>query len=328
MHDAAALTKPTVRHEQEEETMSDTLAKPTAKSSKNIRSVLKGILPPLTMPFDARGEVVYSAFGEVVDMAVDRGVGGIVVGGSTGEGHTLDRDEFTKIMHASHDALRGRRAFVVGLIVNSTREAVERLKPLKGLQIDALQITPVHYLFKPDAEHTIEHFRTIYEETGIPILIYNVIPWNYLSAEMMLRIMREVPGVVGMKQSSGDLKSVSDLLGGVTEDNIVLTGIDALLYPSFALGAHGAITALTAAIPGVCVKLWNYVQEGDHAAALDLHNRINGLWNALNHDNLPACVKYIQHRQGVGMFAARAPMQPVSEDQKAKIDRALKNLPL
>lgn len=294
----------------------------------NIRTVLSGILPPLAMPFDKKGDVVYSALGEQIDHAVASGVGGIVVGGSTGEGHTLDRDEFARIMHESHKALGGRKAFLAGLIVNSTREAIERVKMLKGLKIDALQITPVHYLFKPDAEHTIQHFRAIYEETRIPILIYNVIPWNYLSAEMMLRIMREVPGVVGMKQSSGDLKSVSDLLAGAAENNVVLSGIDALLYPAFALGAHGAITALTAAVPGVCVQLWNAVRAGDHATGLDLHKRLNALWNVMSHDNLPACVKYVQHRQGLGFHAPRAPMQPVTDAQKAAIDKALSALPL
>lgn len=294
----------------------------------NPRATLRGILPPLAMPFDKSGEIVYSALGEQIDHAIEKGVGGIVVGGSTGEGHTLDRDEFAKMAHESHKAVQGRGAFVVGLIVNSTREAVERVKMLEGLDIAALQITPVHYLFKPDAERTIEHFRTIYEETGIPILIYNVIPWNYLSVDMMLRIMREVPGVVGMKQSSGDLKSVSDLVAGAAENNVVLSGIDALLYPAFALGAHGAITALTAAVPGVCVQLWNAVQAGDHRTALDLHKRLNALWNVITHDNLPACVKYIQHRQGLGFHLPRAPMQQVSDDQKAAMDKALSGLPL
>jgi 4-hydroxy-tetrahydrodipicolinate synthase len=294
----------------------------------NPRATLRGILPPLAMPFDKSGEIVYSALGEQIDHAIGKGVSGIVVGGSTGEGHTLDRDEFAKMAHESHKAVDGRGAFVVGLIVNSTREAIERVKMLKGLDIAALQITPVHYLFKPDAERTIEHFRTIYEETGIPILIYNVIPWNYLSADMMLRIMREVPGVVGMKQSSGDLKSVSDLVAGAAENNVVLSGIDALLYPAFALGAHGAITALTAAVPGVCVQLWNAVQAGDHETALDLHKRLNALWNVISHDNLPACVKYIQHRQGLGFHLPRAPMQQVSDDQKAALDKALSGLPL
>jgi len=290
--------------------------------------MLRGILPPLAMPFDKQGDVVHSALAEQIDHAVASGVSGIVVGGSTGEGHTLDRDEFARIMHESHKALAGRRAFVVGLIVNSTREAIERVRLLKGLGIAALQVTPVHYLFKPDAERTIEHFRTIHAETGIPILIYNVVPWNYLSVDMMLRIMREVPGVIGMKQSSGDLKSVSDLLAEAAENNVVLTGIDALLYPAFALGAHGAITALTAAVPGICVQLWNAVQAGDHRTALNLHKRLNALWNVMSHDNLPACVKYVQHRQGLGFHLPRAPMQPVTDGQMAAIDKALSALPL
>src|SRR5690606_38626629 len=118
----------------------------------------------------------------------------------------------------------------------STREAIDRVKALGGIRIDALQVTPVHYLFKPDLEATIEHFRAIWEETQIPILIYNVIPWNYLSVDAMLTIMDRVPGVVGMKQSSGDLKSVSDLLLRARPENLVMTGIDALLYPAFSLG--------------------------------------------------------------------------------------------
>nr|WP_311968949.1 dihydrodipicolinate synthase family protein [Bradyrhizobium diazoefficiens] len=301
------------------------LEKPKVKAT-NLRDVLTGILPPFTMPFDRHGEIVFSAIKEQVDFAIDKGVNGIVVGGSTGEGHTLGAEEFTKVMRASHDALGGRKPFIVGLIVNSTREAIERMRALRDLDIAALQITPVHYLFKPSAENTVEHFRAIYEETGIPILIYNVIPWNYLSVELMLRVMREVPGVVGMKQSSGDLKSVSDLMGSVSPNNIVLSGIDALLYPSFALGAHGAISALTAALPGTCVKLWNAVSAKDHDTALDIHNKLNKLWNVLRHDNLPACVKYIQHRQGLGLFYPRAPMDEVSDEQKKTIDQALKSL--
>ncbi len=293
-----------------------------------LRQSLTGILPPTTMPFDQNGELVLSALCEQMDFVVEQGAHGVVAGGSTGEGHTLSFDEFVRAMHATHDALGGRKPFVVGLIVNSTREAIERVKALQGLNIAALQITPVHYLFKPSAEGTIGHFRSIYDATGIPVLIYNVIPWNYLSVELMLRIMREVPGVIGMKQSGGDIKSVSDLVQQSDPRNLVLTGVDALLYPAFALGAHGAISALTAAVPGVCVKMWDAVRRGDHATALDIHRRLATLWNVVPHDVLPACTKYIQHRQGLGFYYPRAPMDHVSEPLKAAIDKALTNLPL
>ena len=295
----------------------------TNQIALKLRNTLTGILPPLSMPFDADGNLVRGALKAQVDFMVESGVRGIVVGGSTGEGHTLSASEFTEAMIEAHDANAGRVPFVVGLIVQSTREAIDRVKALGDLKIDALQVTPVHYLFKPGREATIEHFRAIWEATKVPILIYNVIPWNYLSIDDMLAIMDAVPGVVGMKQSSGDVKSVSDLMLRSRPENIVLTGIDALLYPSFALGAHGAISALTCAVPGVTVKLFNAVQAGDHKTAKDIHFRLNALWNALRHDNLPACVKYIQHRQGLPMFHPRAPMERVTDEQKKAIDAAL-----
>lgn len=306
----------------------DTLASAKPATQADPQSRLGGILPPLAMPFDDKGAIVYSAVREQIDLMVAQGVNGVVVGGSTGEGHTLDRDEFARVMQEAHAAVAGRVPLIAGLIVNSTQEAVTRARMLEGLNIAAMQITPVHYLFKPDDDSTVGHFRTIHREIGIPILIYNVIPWNYLSVELMLRIMREVPGVIGMKQSSGDLKSVSDLLAGADPRNVVLTGVDALLYPAFALGAHGSISALTAAVPGVCVQLWNAVKADDHAGALDLHRRLGGLWNAMTHDNLPACVKYVQHRQGLPMWPPRAPMQRVSAAQREAIDRAMTKLPL
>ena len=289
---------------------------------------LQGILPPITMPFDDGGALVSSGLKEQIDFIVEAGAHGVVAGGSTGEGHTLSGQEFAEAMTAAHDAVASRVPFLAGLIVNSTVEAIERARMLEGLNVAALQVTPVHYLFKPGAEATVEHFRTICDETGLPVIIYNVIPWNYLDVDLMLRIMEEVPGVIGMKQSSGDLKSVSDLLLRCNSKNVVLTGIDALLYPGFSLGAHGAISALTSAVPSVTVKLWNAVRAGDHEQARDLHFRLNALWNALRHDNLPACVKYIQHKQGLPLYQPRAPMERVTEAQRSGIDAALGALPL
>jgi 4-hydroxy-tetrahydrodipicolinate synthase len=289
----------------------------------SVRHTLTGILPPLTMPFDRRGNLVPEGLKPQVDFMVGHGVRAVVAGGSTGEGHTLSREEFLAAMNACHEAVAGRVPLVVGLIVNSTMEAIARTRLLSHLDVAALQVTPVHYLFKPGREATIEHFRAIHEETGIPVVIYNVVPWNYLSVDDMLAIMEAVPGVVGMKQSGGDLKSVSDLLLRSRTENLVLTGVDALLYGAFSIGCHGAISALTAALPQVTGRLYDAVADGDHDTARDIHFKLNALWNVLRHDNLPACVKYIQHRQGLPMYGPRPPMEPVSEAQKAAIDEQL-----
>lgn len=297
----------------------------TALSAEHRRAI-SGIVPPVTSPFDKSGALQSGGFKPQIDFIMDAGARGIVVGGSTGEGHTLDRGEFATSMQAASEALAGRGGLLAGLIVNSTQEAIERIRLLDGIKVHALQVTPVHYLFKPGARATIDHFRAIADSTDIPILIYNVIQWNYLSVDLMLRIMDEVPGVVGMKQSNGDLKSVSDLLTRLKPHNLVVSGIDAMLYPAFILGTHGAITALTAAVPGAVVKLWNAVEAGNHDLAKDLHFKLGKLYNAFDHDNLPACTKYAQHRQGVPMFYPKPPMEHVSDEQKARIDQALEAL--
>ena len=291
-----------------------------------LKASLQGILPPVTMPFDAQSRLVPGAIAQQMDWTLNAGATAVVAGGSTGEGHALSDGEFKEAMTATHEAVAGRAPFLAGLIVNSTKEAIDRVRLLDGMQVDALQVTPVHYLFKPGADATVEHFRRIWEETGIPILIYNVIPWNYLSVDVMLRIMDEVPGVVGMKQSSGDLKALSDLVQRVKPDNLVLTGIDALLYSGFALGADGAISALTAALPKQTTELYKMTKAGRHDEGIALHRKLADLWNVLNHDNLPACVKYIQHVQGLPMFEPRAPMEKVSAEQRSRIDAALKPL--
>jgi len=297
-----------------------------SSTNSTLRQQLTGVLPPITMPFDMKGELVKGGLREQIDFIIKNGANGVVAGGSTGEGHTLTDAEFSSVMQEAYEATAGRVPFLAGLIVQSTRAAIERANMLKGMKVTALQVTPVHYLFKPDADATIEHFRTISDATGLPILIYNVIPWNYLSVDLMLRIMDEVPGVVGMKQSGGDLKSLSDLLLRCKPDNVVLSGVDALLYPGFCMGMHGAISALTSAVPHIVVRIQKAVEANDHKTARDLHFKLNALWNTMSHDNLPACIKYIQHLQGTRMFEPRAPMMRVTDQQKVDIKAAMKPL--
>jgi len=215
---------------------------------------------------------------------------------------------------------------VAGIIVNSTRQAVLSARDMSKLGIKGLQITPVHYLFKPDDDATIAHFRTIAGETDIPIIIYNVIPWNYLRPDLLVRLMTELPEIAGVKQSQGDMKLMADLLLATPKDKVVLSAIDALLYPSFALGAHGTIAANPAAVPGVCVRLWNAVQQGDHKLGLEIHRAMLRFWNTIAGDNLPACVKHALSRQGAPGGYPRAPMPASTPSQKAAIDRELENV--
>jgi 4-hydroxy-tetrahydrodipicolinate synthase len=287
---------------------------------------ITGIVPPLTTPFDQDGEIDEKAFRRQVRFLLDKGVHGVCVGGSTGEGHTLTRDEFRRLIEVCAEELNGRVPLVAGINANSTREAIARARAIESINVAALQITPVHYLFKPDDDATVGHFKTLSESVKQPIIIYNVVPWNYLSPALLVRIMKEQAGVIGVKQSAGDLKLMADLLLEIPDGKVVLTAVDALLYPSFALGAHGTIAANPAAAPGPCVALWNAVQRGDHVTALEIHKRLLRFWNTIVGDNLPACVKHALTLQGSPSGLPRQPMPAPTSRQKEEIAAALRPL--
>jgi len=252
-------------------------------------------------------------------------VHGLAVGGSTGEGHALSTEEVRRITAVVTEEARGRVPVIAGIITDSTASAVERGLAVKDLGVAALQVTPVHYLFRPDDDAMLKHFDTLASRTGLPIMIYNVVPWTYLSPQLLDRIIRAVPGVIGVKQSAGDMKLLADLLLLAGNNARIMSAVDALLYPSFALGAHGAIAAILTAAPKVCVDLWDAVQSGDHKHALALHEKLLPIWNAISQDNLPANVKYCQELQGRAAGLPRAPMPATSAEQAPRIRGALKN---
>jgi len=287
---------------------------------------ITGILPPLLTPFDENEDLVEEVLRQEVRFMLSKGVHGLVPGGSAGEGNTLSTDELRKIVGVVCEEAAGRVPVVAGVIVNSTRQAIERARAVADLGVSALQITPVHYIYKNDDDAMIRHFRAIYDAVGIPIIIYNVIPWNYLSVELMLRMMREVPGVFGVKQSASDMKSMADLIQRCEPHQRIYAAIDALLYPTFALAAHGAISQILSAVPGPCVKLWNLVRSGDHVRALALHGRLLKMWNTIAGDNRLAVTKYTMSLQGVPVGNPRAPLTPASAAQRQAAARALAEL--
>lgn len=287
---------------------------------------IRGIIPPATTPFDADGAIDFAAAREQVRWLLRQGVHGLAIGGSTGEGQTLEVDEFRRLIGATVEEVAGKVPVIAGIIVDSTRDAIRRGNAVKDLGVAALQVTPVHYLFRPHDEAMLAHFRALTEAAGLPVIIYNVVPWSYLSPALLCRIMREVPGVIGVKQSAGDLKLVADLLVMARPRDVILSAVDALLYPSFALGAHGSIAAILSAAPAACVELWDAVERGDHARARDLHRRLLLLWNAIAGDNLPACTKFAQTLQGCPAGFPRAPMPAASPEQQALIRAALSRL--
>ncbi len=290
---------------------------------------ISGIIPPMVTPFDADGNVDEALHRAEVRHMLAAGVHGLAVGGSTGEGHTLTTDETLRITVSTMEEVKGQIPVITGIICDSTRAAIERGRAVADLGVAALQVTPVHYLFRPDDDAMSRHFDRIAQATGIPVIIYNVVPWSYLSPALLARILQKVDGVIGVKQSASDLKALADLLLLVDSPGLrhkgvrILSAVDAFLYPSFSLGAHGAVAAILTAVPESCVAVWNAVQNGNHTRAKRLHESLLRLWNAIDHPNLPANVKTALRLQGREAGIPRAPMPQTSPEQEKEIRLAL-----
>ncbi len=285
---------------------------------------LFGVVPPMTTPFDEEEEINYELLKADIEHLVGKAkVHGLAIGGSTGEGYSLSTKELRSSMEETIDVVKGRVPVIAGIIQDSTRQVIEKAKAVQDLEVDALQITPVHYLFKPDDEMMYEYFAKIADAVDIPILIYNVVPWSYCSPELLIKMITEIDGVAGVKQSASDVKRLADLIVGLKDRGVIFTAVDALLYPSYALGAHGSIAAILTAVPELCVKQWDQVASGDYAGALDSHVKLLEIWNALAADNLPANVRYAMELQGRPGGLPRSPMPASSDEQKTAIKKAL-----
>lgn len=283
-----------------------------------------GIVPPMVTPFRHDGSIDEAALRADTRYLIETaGAHGLAVCGSTGEGHTLSTEETRLITAVVADEAAGRVPVITGIIANSTAAVIERGRAVKDLGVAALQVTPVHYLFRPDDDAMVKHFAEIVEATELPVMIYNVVPWTYLSPQLLTRIIDEVPAVIGVKQSAGDMKLLADLLIMAGDRSRIMTAVDALLYPSFVLGAVGSIAAILTAAPTLCVELWNAVQAGDHVKGRELHERLLPIWNAIFADNLPANTRFCMELQGRDGGVPRPPMPPTSEQQKGPIREAL-----
>lgn len=155
--------------------------------------MLSGIILPAVTPFDEQDEVDEQALKSVVRFLLSAGVHGLAVCGSTGEGHTLSPEETRQITSIAAEEVEGKIFIIVGIIANSTRQALQHARAVKDLPIAALMVTPPHYLFTPNEDEMFAYFRTIAEETGFSVLVYNVVPWSYLSAEALISLMAETP---------------------------------------------------------------------------------------------------------------------------------------
>lgn len=287
---------------------------------KNFRP--HGIISTVVTPFDEDGEINEEKLRAEVRYLMGASITGICACGTTGEGNALTAAESAVVCGIVVDEVGSRLPVIGGIIQNSTHEVLEYARALADVGVDALQITPTHYLWTPTDDDTVDYYATIGREIGLPIIIYNVVPWALIEPTVVSRLA-DIPEVVGIKQSGGDLHKLADLVLLCSDRISVLAAVDDLHFPAFVLGADGALAAIPTVTPHLSTALWDAVQAGDLTKARDLHEQILPIWRALDGPNQVATIKEALRLQGRDAGVARKPVSGVTPEVSARIAEAL-----
>jgi 4-hydroxy-tetrahydrodipicolinate synthase len=277
-----------------------------------------GIIPPVLTTFDADEDIDEQAMRQEIRYLLDSGVHGITAAGSSGEGEKLSIDESCELARIVIDEVDGAVPVVMGIIRDSTRDVIKYGRALREIPgLDGLQITPVHYNKPCGEEATLRYYREIGDAVQMPIIIYNVVHWNMIDVGTLVKLADE-EWVVAVKQSAGDIERLAKLLERIHKLGSplkVLSAIDTLLFPTFALGAHGSIASIVTVLPRLTVALWDACQAGDYERARELHERILPVIMLMrSYDtNRTACLKAAVEVQGRPVGLARRPEIPLSE---------------
>jgi len=287
----------------------------------------KGIIPAVLTPFNNKGEFDEEAQRENLRFLIENGVHGLMVNGSTGEAENLSREERRKNVELAVEEAGGKIPVIAGTGVPSTKVTIDLSKDAKDAGADAVMIVTPFYLI-PNEEGLIKHYKTITEKVDIPIVLYNIPQHTKVNLDSTLieKLCNEVPNIVGLKDSYGNLSQFADTIARVGDKISVLTGCDDLILPSLILGAPGAIVALANIAPKMVVELFEYAKKGEINKAKEIYFKLLPIARAIGSEyNFPAPVKEAVNLLGRKAGPPRSPITQLSTKEKEEIKKALKH---
>ncbi|MDU1904018.1 MAG: 4-hydroxy-tetrahydrodipicolinate synthase [Dysgonomonas sp.] len=288
---------------------------------------LRGVGVALITPFKDDESVDYDALNRLVDYQIQNNTDYLVVLGTTAETPTLTEDEKKKIVSFVINRVNGRIPIVLGVGGNNTKAIVNQLKEDNFDGIDAI-LSVVPYYNKPSQEGIYQHYKAIVEATKLPVILYNV-PGRTgvnMTAETTLRIANEFSNVVAIKEASGDMTQMDEIIKRKPEDFDVISGDDGITFPLITLGAIGVISVIGNAFPKEFSRMTRLALAGDYQNALTIHHSFSELFNLLFVDGNPAGVKCMLHMMGYIENRLRLPLVPTRITTFEKIRLVLNEL--
>ncbi len=292
-----------------------------------VRNIFKGLGIALITPFCKDGSVDYKSLVRLMEYQLDNGADFLCILATTGETPCLTKDEKQKIKDLVVSTVKGRVPILMGCGGNNTAAIVEELQTGDFRGIDGvLSVCP--YYNKPSQEGLYQHFKTIAAATSLPVVLYNV-PGRTgvnLKAETTVRLARDCENIVAIKEASGNLEQVDEIIKNKPKDFAVISGDDALTFPMISCGAEGVISVIGNALPKEFSRMIRLEFKGEYEGARKIHHRFTELFSLLFVDGNPAGVKAMLHEMGFIENVLRLPLVPTRISTLHKMSEILKEL--
>jgi 4-hydroxy-tetrahydrodipicolinate synthase len=283
---------------------------------------LRGCGTALVTPFSQDGAVDENALRNLVAWQVESGIDFLVPCGTTGETPTLTHDEWLRVIDVTIEVVAGRVPIVAGATSNSTHEAVVKAKEVASRTGVNAILTASPYYNKPTQEGQYRHFRAIAEAVDKPVILYNVPGRTSANLEpATLARLTEIANIVGVKEASGNMTQIAEVLNSVPETFIVLSGDDAVTLPVIALGGVGVISVASNEIPREMSEMTRAALNNDWIAARTIHRKYLALMQANFIESSPLPVKAVLAMMGKIEEVYRLPLLPMRRDTRSKLQK-------
>ncbi len=288
---------------------------------------LRGMGVALVTPFKKDKSIDFDALAKLLDYQIKSGADYLVALGTTAETATLSSKEKDELKRFIAERVAGRVPLVIGCGGNNTAAVIEELKTLNTDDFGAV-LSVVPYYNKPSQEGIYQHYSAIAKSSPLPIILYNV-PGRTgvnMSAETTLRLAAEHPNIIGVKEASGNISQMDEIIKKKHPDFLVISGDDGITFPLITLGAAGVISVIGNAFPKEFSKMVRLALNGDYDAARNIHHKFTDLFSLLFIDGNPAGVKCLLHAMGFIENELSLPLVPTRITTYEKIRQVLDSL--
>ena len=285
---------------------------------------IRGIIPPVATPMQANEDLDLPRLRWFLDHLIQNGVHGIFVLGTNSEFYALDEREKQEVIATAVAHVNKRVPVYAGTGAETTREAVRLTKMAEREGVDGVSIiTP--YFISPNQQEIYDHYRRIAETTKLPVILYNnpsTCGGLTIGVETVARLA-EIPNILAVKDSSGDLQNTNEYIRVVPERFSVLMGRDTLIFPALMFGARGAVPATGNIAPALLAEIYNAFQRGELEASKAAQLRLNPLRMALTLCTAPGAVKAALKMLGTPIGPCRSPVADIAPEKAPKMRAAL-----